>query len=419
MNQWLQQVIEHGQSCDDWLSPLRAQSLAKLHTMDWPHRRIERWKYTSLNAFDDLTLNRDTAVKTAPPGAIEGLDSIDLVFINGILHTDLKTQVLPKGLRISGLLETPKSEQDVANNIFNKVKPEHHFFGLVNDVLAQDGLIIDIEANTNIAKPIRVVSMSTDKQGSHQRILVRVGANAKVTIIEQEQGDAASVSTCFAEYDIGKEAYVEHYRFAMQSAEAMYFGGCHFSLQDHAQLNSTLIAYGSALSRIDVDIVHNGQYTQAKFNTLYLLGQSEHFDLHSTIEHAMPNGTTEENARGIIGDKAKAVFNGRIHIHRDAQKTRAELNNRNLLLSRRGQVNTKPELEIYADDVQCAHGATIAEIEEDALYYLRSRGIARAEALVMLNFGFIQQLINDIPNKHIAQWLEPKLKSRFVKMQVI
>jgi len=418
MNQWLQQVIQHASCVDDWLSPLREQSLAKLQTMDWPHRRIERWKYTSLNAFEELSFNRCAPVQTVLPSEIPGLDSIDLVFVNGILQTSLMPQTLPEGLRISGFLTACEEQQNAAKSVFNNIKPAHHFFGLVNDVLAQDGVIIDVAANSQITKAIRIVSVSTAEQGAHQRVLVRVGDNAKVTVIEQEQGDANSVSTCFAEFDVGQHANLEHYRLAMQSGEAIYFGGCHFSLQAHAKLNSTLIAYGSELSRIDVDIAHNGQHTEAKFNTVYLLGQGEHFDLHSTIEHAMPNGTTEENARGIIGDKAKAVFNGRIHIHRDAQKTLAQLNNRNLLLSRRGQVNTKPELEIYADDVQCAHGATIAEIEEEALYYLRSRGIARAEALVMLNFGFIQQLINNIANKPIMQWLEPKLKSRFVEMQV-
>jgi Fe-S cluster assembly protein SufD len=132
----------------------------------------------------------------------------------------------------------------------------------------------------------------------------------------------------------------------------------------------------------------------------------------------MPNGTTEENARGIVGDKARAVFNGRIHIHRDAQKTLAELNNRNLLLSRRGVINTKPELEIYADDVKCAHGATVAEIEEEALYYMLTRGISRSKALVMLNFGFIQELINDVPNVAVREWLAPILSERFAQMEV-
>ena len=418
MNQWLQQVLDRSQSFDDWLSPLRAEALAILESTDWPTRRVERWKYTSLTVLEQFKLSANDISQDISISDIDGLDSFDFIFIDGQLQKNLNQLFLPKGVRISGLLTASEQDQKVASMLFTKIKPKHHFFGLVNDILAQDGLIIDIEAGCQLEKPIRIVSVSSGKQESHHRVLVRLGRDAKATVIEQEQGDKPSVSTCFAEYEVGEQAHLQHYRFAMQTDQAIYFAGCHFSLLKHAQLNTTLIGYGSQLSRIDIDIVHNGEYANAKFNTAYLLSDSEHFDLHSTIEHVMPNGTTKENARGIVGDKAKAVFNGRIHIHRGAQKTLAELNNRNLLLSRRGQVNTKPELEIYADDVQCAHGATIAEIEEEALYYLRSRGIPRTEALVMLNFGFIQQLLNEIPNRHITKWLEPKLKSRFVEMQL-
>jgi Fe-S cluster assembly protein SufD len=204
----------------------------------------------------------------------------------------------------------------------------------------------------------------------------------------------------------------------MFTAAAKQLGGSHFKLHNRSTLNSTMVGYGSDLSRLDVDIHHAGEFADAKMNAIYLLAEGELFDLHSTIEHAMPNGTTEENARGIVGDKARAVFNGRIHIHRDAQKTLAELNNRNLLLSRRGVINTKPELEIYADDVKCAHGATVAEIDEEALYYLLTRGVPRSKALVMLNFGFIQELVNDVPNSAIREWLQPLLSERFSQMEV-
>ena len=172
------------------------------------------------------------------------------------------------------------------------------------------------------------------------------------------------------------------------------------------------------MSRLDTDLIYTGEHANADINALYLLAEGENFDLQTTIEHAVPNCTTTENVRGIVGDKAKANFNGRIHIHRDAQKTLAELNNRNLLLSRRGQINTKPELEIYADDVKCAHGATIAEIDEQALYYLLSRGISRSQALILLNFGFIQELINDIPLTPVREWLTELLSGRFAKMEV-
>jgi Fe-S cluster assembly protein SufD len=418
MNQWLQQVIDRGQAIDDWLNPLRAQSLEALGKAKWPNRRVESWKYTSLAPLEQLELSPSTTAGKATIEDIEGLNSLDLVFVNGKLQSDISLLVLPQGLHITSLQDASVKEQNTASALFAKIKPQRHLFGLVNDALAEDGLIIDIDANSKIEQPIRIVNISSDGQESHHRVLVRLGSHASATVIEHGQGEQASLSTGFAEYDIGEQAYLEHYRLAMHTHQAIHIGGCHFNLQQKSQLNSTLIAYGSELSRMDVDIIHNGEHAKAKFNAVYLLGEAEHFDLHSTIEHVMPNGTTKENARGIVGDKAKAVFNGRIHIHRNAQKTLAELHNRNLLLSRRGQINTKPELEIYADDVLCAHGATVAETEEETLYYLLSRGISRSQALVMLNFGFIQELVDQMPNQHLAQWLKPQLHSRFVEMEV-
>ena len=411
MSQWLAHVIERAAAVDDWLSPVRAEALAKLKEQSWPGRRTEAWRYTSLHAVEDLSLPTESNAQAEAP-AIKGLDAIDLVFVDGRLTSDLAALNLPEGLTIRSL--TDKS--DIAEQVFTQVKPSHHLFGLVNDVLATQGIVIEVAANATIERPIRVVNFATDNVESHTRVLVSLGDNAKATVIEHGSGTGHSLNTAFAEYDIADNARLEHYRFALHQGEAIHVGGSHFKLANKSRLNSTLIGYGSQLTRLDVDIIHAGEHAHAKFNNAYLLAHKEHFDLHSTIEHAMPNGTTEENARGIIGDKAKAVFNGRIHIHRDAQKTLAELNNRNLLLSRGAQINTKPELEIYADDVQCAHGATVAEIDEEALYYLLTRGIDKQKALVMLNFGFVQEMVFDMPNEALAEWLQPILKQRFEDM---
>ena len=412
MSQWLNHVLERASTVDDWLSPVRAQALDTLKQQQWPTRRTEAWRYTSLHPVADLELKSGTGNATAEAPVIEGLNSLDLVFVDGQLSTDISKLKLPEGITISEL----SAPSEPAEAIFAQVKPSRHLFGLVNDVLAQQGVVIDIAAGAKVEQPIRIVNFASAGIESHQRTLVRVGENAQATIIEHGSGSGNSLNTVFAEYDIAEKARLEHYRFALHEGEAIHIGGSHFKLHDHARLNSTLIGYGSQLTRLDVDIEHAGEHAFAKFNNVYLLAPRQHFDLHSTIEHASPNGTTEENARGIIGDRAKAVFNGRIHIHSHAQKTLAELNNRNLLLTRGAQINTKPELEIYADDVQCAHGATVAEIDEEALYYMLTRGIDRQQALVMLNFGFVQEMVFQMPNKALADWLQPILKTRFESM---
>jgi len=422
MSQWLNNVIDDAKGVDDFLAPMRQQSLSKLQTEGWPHARSEEWRFTPISSLKERMSSASQTALSYDVPQIDGLDSIDIVFVDGLLQTDINQLSLPNGLSVCSIHDAinnaSNSVREQISALFGHVKPSRHIFGLVNDALCEQGVYIALDDNCHVDTPLRIVNIATKDCDAHTRVLVNIGNHSGLKVIEHGVGSSASFTTAFAEYVIGKEAKLEHYRFAFFTAAAKQVGGSHFSLQESANLNSTFVSYGSDLSRIDVDIIHAGQHAKAKMNAIYLLAEGEIFDMHSTIEHAVPNGTTQENARGIIGDRARAVFSGRIHIHRDAQKTLAELNNRNLLLSRRAIINTKPELEIYADDVQCAHGATVAEIEEQALYYLMSRGIKRSKALVMLNFGFIQELVNAINNEPIKQWLLPMLNERFASMEV-
>ncbi|HLV47592.1 MAG TPA: Fe-S cluster assembly protein SufD [Aliidiomarina sp.] len=417
MSQWLANVIDRADSVNDWLSPARQEALTRLKETSWPTRRTEAWRYTSLHALENSTFTGSTAGVTAEAPVITGLNSIDLIFIDGKPTTDIKALTLPAGVTISPLTTTDTAMQERANKVFNQVKPGEHLFGMVNDALAQQGVFIDVAEGARIEQPIRIVNLVSDGVESHHRVLVNLGAKAQVTIIEHGAGHGHSMNTAFAEYVLGTEAKLEHYRFALHGQDAIHIGGSHFKMGESSRLNSTIVGYGSQISRIDTDVVHAAEHAIAKMNCVYLLAPKEHFDLHSLIEHAKPNGTTEQNARGIVGDKARAVFSGRILIQPNAQKTLAELHNRNLLLSRGAQISTTPALEIYADDVQCAHGATIAEIADEDLYYLQTRGIKRSQALIMLNFGFIQELVGQMPNKALAAWLEPLLRERFAMME--
>lgn len=416
MSNWLDSAVTRGQAVSDWLSPKRSESLELLKAASWPTRKTEAWKYVPINVWDRADLQ--AANSEAPVfDAIAGLDSIDLVFVDGQLRSSAVDD-LPAGLSVTSIAAASEADQAWAKETFTSVKPARHLFGLVNDVLATAGVLVRVEAGAQIERPVRIVNFVTEGAEAHTRVLVSVEDNASAVVIEQSSGTQLSRSTAFAEYRVGESAKLEHYRFALQTGGAMNAGGSHFELASKAELNSTLVGFGSQMSRVDVDVTHAGEYAFAKLNAIYLLDGKELFDLHSTIEHVAANGTTEENVRGIVADNSRAVFNGRIHIHRDAQKTLAELNNRNLLMSDRAEINTKPELEIYADDVRCAHGATIAEIDKKALYYMQSRGVSRAQAQIMLNFGFINELVDQMPNEILADWLRPQLRQRFANMEV-
>jgi len=418
MSNWLSGAIARGEQVDDWLSPRRQLSLALLRESPWPTRKTEAWKYTPLRAIESAQLAPVAAV-AAPAnelaGVIEG--SIDLTFVDGLLQS-IEGLAVPEGIVISALDAASQSQQDWALAGFSAIKPERHLFGLVNDVLARQGVIIDVAAGAKIDRAIHVTHLFSAGQEAHTRILLRMGEGARATLVEHFQGSELSINTGFTECDVAAEAQLEHYRFALQTGAALSVGGCHFKLGDRAQLNSTVIGFGSNLSRLDVDIIHAGERAHAKLNALYLLDGDELFDLHSTVEHSAAFGTTVENVSGIAAGRSKAVFNGRIHIHRHAQKTLAELNNRNLLMSNRAQINTKPELEIYADDVRCAHGATVAALDTTALFYLQSRGISRDQAQILLSFGFINELVEQMPCQLLADWLRPQLRQRFALMEV-
>ncbi len=413
MSSWLAQAIDSAEKIEDWLSPKRAISLAKLKETPWPGRKTEAWKYTPINAIERAQLSEKTGT-AAKASEIDNLNSIDLVFVDGLFSEEASTSELPEGLTISSL----QHAQSWALESFNQTKPSKHFFGLVNDVLATQGCIIDVAANTTIEQPIRITNSFSEGAQAHTRAIVRIGESSKLTVIEQLEGDLASLNTFFAEYQISEKAHLEHYRLALQSGKALSVGGCHFNLNQASTLDSSLIGYGSQLSRVDMDVIHSAEHSNAKLNVIYLLDGKELFDLHSAIEHTKPNGVSEQNVRCIAADRANAIFNGRIHIHRDAQKILAQMNNRNLLMSPNAQINTKPELEIYADDVRCAHGATIAEIDEEAMFYLQSRGVSRSEAQIMLSFAFINELVDQMKNDAVAQWLRPMLRERFAQMEI-
>jgi len=416
MSDWLGRAVSRAEQVSDWLSPQRQASLALLREAQWPTRKTEAWKYTPVHVLADAEFAAAANSELAAAEAIEGLNSIELVFTDGVLQSELSQ--LPEGLTIVPLADASSETRQWAAEAFSAAKPSKHLFGLVNDVLATAGVIIDVAEGVSIEPVIRIVHRIGKDCEAHNRVLVRIAKNASVTVVEDFSGEEKSFNTGFAEYTLAESASLEHYRFALQTGAALSVGGSHFNLADKAELNSTLVGFGSELSRLDVDVNHTGEHAFAKLNAIYLLDGNELFDLHSTIEHMVPNGTTEENVRGIVADHSRAVFNGRIHIHRDAQKTLAELNNRNLLMSRDAEINTKPELEIYADDVRCAHGATIAEIDKGALYYLRSRGVSKAQAQIMLSFGFINELVDQMPNQVLAEWLRPQLRQRFANMEV-
>tara|TARA_B100001079_G_scaffold233874_1_gene214876 strand:- start:1592 stop:2512 length:921 start_codon:yes stop_codon:yes gene_type:complete len=292
-------------------------------------------------------------------------------------------------------------------------------FAALSNAWAADGVLLHVARGHKLEKPVYIVNVSTAQANpvaASQRVLVVLEDNAEAELIEHYASDSVSQNgfvNSLTEVVVGNNAQVQHYRINLEQEDLLHVGGVHVNLQRDARFHGFTLAQGSRLKRIDYQVNMLGEGAHLELNGVYLPRNRQVIDYHTNVEHCVPHCTSNEVFRGIIGDSAKAVFNGRIHIHPQAQKTLAELSNKNLLTSRTAEINTKPELEIYADDVRCAHGATISQLDETSLYYLQSRGVTKADAITMLSFGFINELLNQVPEQAVQDYLRPRLVSLF------
>lgn len=417
-----------------WLKDFQQRGRALWQHQSLPTRKTEAWKYTNLRQLEEGNYFSTFMPAPAKDARLEGdlrsafeIPDLNpcakLVFVNGYFNAGLSAvDDLPAGVTLVKFSDASREESSqIADYLGGIVNNEQHLFAALNDSHLVDGVFVRVAKNTRLERPIQLVWTGTRQNEAFtvsQRLVLVLETGSEATVIEQFVSNSDSQNSFtngVSELYILANARLRHYRLHLEQEDALHIGGVHVSLERDSQLDSFHLALGSTLKRIDVVVNHRGEGAHCNLNGVYLPRNQQHVDYHTCIEHAVPRCTTNEVFRGIIGDKARAVFNGRIHIHRDAQKTLAQLSNKNLLTSDKAEVDTKPELEIYADDVQCAHGATIAQLDEQSLHYLRTRGVSVDEARIMLSFGFINELINEIKDPQVAEYLRPLLSGLFTQ----
>ena len=413
-----------------WLASQRKNADSFWQTQILPTRKTEDWKYTNLKSLSSINLAGETASSNfesslADKAIIPGLLTNKLVFVNGSYDASLSDLQHEDGLELIRFSEADASQQQKIEALLSTcVDFDKHPFAALNTKCVNEGVYLSVSAGAVIEKPIHVVNLLTGKSAQvvNSRLLVQVEKSASVSVIEHfasaftyegKQATPSSFSNSLTECIVGENAELSHYRLMEEDESVHHISGVHTLLRRSSRLNSFYLALGTQLTRVDVSVTYEGEGAEAEINGVYLPQNKQHVDFHTCIEHAVPNCTSNETFRGIISDNARAVFNGRIHIHKDAQKTEAYLSNKNLLTSNKAEVDTKPELEIYADDVRCAHGATVAQLEESAMHYLKTRGISEDEAQIMLSFGFINELLGKIKLDAIGEYCRPKLAHRF------
>ncbi len=400
----------------EWLKDAKQNALDAFCKQPLPTRKIEHWKYNDLSFLQSEKYNiakdiTDTFADTT--NSIDISDALTLTFIDGYLQTDLTQLSIEKGLTIKSLSDCNDKEQKRVTNLLNA--NQKNLLLNLNQILISDGLYISIDSDKQIKQPVYIKHLSTKSESSEvsaNLILVDSAMHSEMSIIEHfesETSDVTKLSLQQTLFNLGENSCINAYRLNFEKETAYFASQAQASLGANTTFNAFFVGLGSKLNRTDIDIHHKGQGAHCELNGVYLPANSQVIDYHTNIEHQVAHCTSHEVFRGIMADKSSATFNGKIHIFQDAQKSDAYLNNKNLLLTNQAEVNTKPELEIYADDVKCAHGATVAQIDDKSVYYLQTRGIARKKARKMLSVAFIQELVDTIRQDEVKAFIKAHL----------
>jgi Fe-S cluster assembly protein SufD len=417
---------DHGAS-PAWLQRLRENAMARFEELGLPTPKDEEWKYTNVApiariGFTPLQSERTPVNDTdlASFGIPETRNS-QLVFVNGRLREGLSSlTALPAEVVVMEL------SQATADERYSEIAREHlarhadfvrNGFTALNTAFTNHGAFVYIPKGITVAAPLNLLFISDPAEANKltsPRVLVVAEANSNATLIESYVSalDAPYLTNAVVEVVLKDGARLEHYKVQRESAHAFHIATTAADLGPNSSYDTTTITFGAQLSRHDIQVTMDHEGAECWVDGLYLVTGSQHTDTHSVIDHRKPHCTSHQLYKGILDGKSRAVFNGKIFVRHDAQKTDAMQTNKNLLLSNDARVDTKPQLEILADDVKCAHGAAVGQIEEDELFYLETRGIHPDLARNLLTYGFAEEVIGKIKIESIRLQLDEAVLNR-------
>jgi Fe-S cluster assembly protein SufD len=402
-----------------WLFPLRKAGMARFAELGFPTIKDEDWRFTNVSPISKLPfhpvfgLERDGLDAQAVAGFTFGaLPGVRLVFVNGHFVAGLSTPVTTGGFTAMSLAEALSKDPGLLEKHLGRyAQGEHNAFTSLNTAFFQDGAFIHVPAGRKVEPTIQLLFVATaDQSGAvaHPRNLVLAEKDSQLTLVESFVSlvDAQYWTNAVTEVVVGEGARVEHCKFQDESRKAFHIAAIHAQLGRACNFISHSIATGARLSRNNIRTVLNGEGLECILNGLYLTHGDQLADHHMVVEHAQPHCASHEYYNGILDGKSKGVFHGRILVRQAAQKTDAKQTNKNLLLSEDATVDTKPQLEIYADDVKCTHGATIGQLNDESIFYLRSRGIGSDTARRMLIHAFAGEIIERIRHPAVREELD-------------
>ncbi|SIQ06823.1 Fe-S cluster assembly protein SufD [Maribacter ulvicola] len=399
---------------------VRMAAIKNFEEKGFPSKKEEAWKYTSLNNIQKIDFSifpkEDNALeyKDVKRYFIHEIDTYKIVFVDGIYSSYL-SETTHDGVDIclmSAALTKPMYKQ-VIDVYFNKIASKDESLTSLNTAFSREGAYIYIPQNKMPKKPIEILHFSTGNEASlllQPRNLIVVEENAEVQIIERHQSLTTNevLTNAVTEIFAAKSAIVDFYKIQNDAPTASLIDNTYIDQKDKSHVKVHTFSFGGKLTRNNLNFYQNGEFIDSTMKGVTILGEKQHVDHHTLVHHIEPNCESHQDYKGIYGDSSTGVFNGKIIVDKIAQKTNAFQQNNNILISDKASINTKPQLEIFADDVKCSHGCTIGQLDEDALFYLQSRGIPQKEARALLMYAFANNVLSSVRI--------PELKTRINKL---
>ncbi len=406
-----------------WVSDLRSHAMERFRSLGFPSTREEEWKYTNLDSLRNARLR--TADPPTPgqapdpdPFGLRGWERYELTFPRAEGGAGPSVACGGGDVFVGRLADAIHSRPGwLVSHLGRHADYAGHAFRALNTAFLEDGGAVRLGPGKTLDKAVALTFVAVPGRSRsrivHPRTLVVVGPHSRLTLVEAYagSGDEVYCTNAVTEVVLEENAALDHYRVQREGRAAFHMGTVQVRQARNSRYRSCSISSGGAMARIEINALLDGEGADCQLQGLYVAGRRQHVDNRTAIEHAKPHGTSRELYKGLLHDGARAVFNGKIVVRKEAQKTDARQSNRNLMLSRDAEIDTKPQLEILADDVRCSHGATIAQLEEDELFYLRSRGLDRTRARKLLVHGFAGEVLEGIAIEPLREGLTAEVFS--------
>jgi Fe-S cluster assembly protein SufD len=412
-------ALEQGPAQPRWVGQSRDSAMAQFERLGFPTTKLEQWRFTSVTPIAERTFALAKDGVAAAKAQTQPLSApiAHAVCVNGRFVPQLsQLDKLPKGVQLLGLEAAIASHPALIEPYLAKLSlTETNSFTSLNTAFLRDGVVLIIAARTVVEHPIEVTFASVSEGSgsvSHPRLLIVAGDASQATVLERYVGTGAAFTNAVGEVWLGANAVIDHYKLQEEPADAFHIASLFLHCARSGTFSSHSLTFGGGIARNDVVATLDGEGVDCTLNGLYVGRGNQLIDNHTTIDHAMPHCGSHEIYKGILGDQSRAVFNGKIIVRPDAQKTDAKQTNKALLLSDEANINSKPELEIFANDVKCTHGAAIGQLDDAAMFYLRSRGLGVSESRAILVHAFAGDILNRVKIAPVREYVKGILTAR-------